>query len=143
MYIVYVYYISIGGFKMPNKTIYVSEKDLHLYDRAQELVGGNLSAAISEALRAYVEGESEDQVEFEKEPHEIIVRVGRKGSKWRQKFVGRKLIKWGEGSKAELKHQAFHLYLTQKGQFAIHFELEDYMSPNQSEEQLNVYKDWE
>ena len=35
---------------MPNKTIYVSDDDLALYKRAQELAG-NLSQAISTALR--------------------------------------------------------------------------------------------
>ncbi|NUR96504.1 MAG: EXLDI protein, partial [Kribbellaceae bacterium] len=39
---------------MPNKTIYVSDDDLPLYKRAQELAG-NLSSAISIALRKYVE----------------------------------------------------------------------------------------
>ena len=32
---------------VPNKTIYVSDGDLPLYQRAQELAGGNLSAAIA------------------------------------------------------------------------------------------------
>lgn len=41
---------------MPNKTIYVSDDDLALYKRAQELAG-NLSQAISTALRRYVEME--------------------------------------------------------------------------------------
>ena len=40
---------------MPNKTIYVSDGDLSLYQRAQELAGGNLSAAISAALRRFVD----------------------------------------------------------------------------------------
>ena len=38
---------------MPNKTIYVSDDDLPLYKKAQELAG-NLSSAISIALRKYV-----------------------------------------------------------------------------------------
>ena len=42
---------------VPNKTIYVSDGDLPLYQRAQELAGGNLSAAIAAALRRYVEVE--------------------------------------------------------------------------------------
>ena len=40
---------------MPNRTIYVSEDDQALYQRAQELAGGNLSSAISTALKRYVE----------------------------------------------------------------------------------------
>src|SRR6266581_2750040 len=40
---------------VPNKTIYVSDGDLPLYQRAQELAGDNLSAAITAALRRYVD----------------------------------------------------------------------------------------
>jgi hypothetical protein len=40
---------------VPNKTIYVSDGDLQLFQRAQELAGGNLSAAISKALRRFVD----------------------------------------------------------------------------------------
>ena len=57
---------------VPNKTIYVSDGDLPLYQRAQELAGGNLSSAIAKALRRFVdtaEGLSEGY-------EEITVRVG-------------------------------------------------------------------
>ena len=37
---------------VPNKTIYVSDGDLKLYQRAQELAGGNLSAAIARRAQA-------------------------------------------------------------------------------------------
>ena len=57
---------------MPNKTIYVSDGDLPLYQRAQELAGDNLSAAISAALRRYVDVEEGRREGFD----EIIVRVG-------------------------------------------------------------------
>ena len=40
---------------MPNKTIYVSEDDLPLFERAQELSGANLSSAIIKALKRYIE----------------------------------------------------------------------------------------
>jgi len=135
---------------MPNKTIYVSEKDLDLYNRAQDLFGGNLSAAITEALRSYVEWESDDQEDFEKEPHEVIVKVGKQGSKWRQKFVGRQLIKWREGNDSNPTHQIHRLYVTQKGQFAIHTEVRPskYLGSNpglmgQEEDSLDVFKSWE
>src|SRR6187200_2304177 len=42
---------------VPNRTIYVSDDDQPLYQRAQELAGGNLSGAISTALKRYVESE--------------------------------------------------------------------------------------
>ena len=59
---------------MPNKTIYVSDGDLPLYQRAQELAGGNLSAAIADALRRFVDVEEGRREGFD----EIIVRVGRR-----------------------------------------------------------------
>ncbi len=40
---------------VPNKTIYVSDGDLSLFQRAQELAGGNLSAAIAKALRRVID----------------------------------------------------------------------------------------
>ena len=74
---------------VPNKTIYVSDGDLPLYQRAQELAGGNLSAAIAAALRRYVDVEEGRREGFD----EIIVRVGPgKGRKVR--FVGVLLGEW-------------------------------------------------
>ena len=60
---------------MPNKTIYVSEGDLPIFQRAQELAGGNLSSAIARALRRYVDLEEGLREGFD----EIIVRVGPQG----------------------------------------------------------------
>ena len=78
---------------MPNKTIYVSDGDLPLYRRAQELAGDNLSAAISAALRRYVDVEEGRREGFD----EIIVRVGPgKGRKVR--FTGVLLGEWVNSS---------------------------------------------
>ena len=57
---------------VPNKTIYVSDGDLAIYQRAQELAGGNLSSAIASALRRYVDIEEGRREGF----NEITVRVG-------------------------------------------------------------------
>ena len=57
---------------MPNKTIYVSDDDLPLYQRAQELAGGSLSAALARALRRFVEMEEGRLEGYD----EITVRVG-------------------------------------------------------------------
>ena len=75
--------------KVPNKTIYVSEGDLPIYQRAQELAGDNLSAAIAAALRRYVDVEEGHREGFD----EFIVRVGPgKGRKVR--FTGVLLGEW-------------------------------------------------
>src|SRR6266508_450958 len=78
---------------MPNKTIYVSDDDLPLYKKAQELAG-NLSSAISIALRKYVELEEGRLEGYD----EITVRVGR-GTGRKQRFSGVLLAEGGRSSK--------------------------------------------
>ena len=68
---------------VPNKTIYVSDGDLKLYQRAQELAGGNLSAAIAGALRRYVDVQEGLREGFD----DVVVRVG-VGSGRKVRFTG-------------------------------------------------------
>ncbi len=68
---------------MPSKMIYVSTEDLPLYERAQVLSGGNLSATVTEALRSYIEMKEEHEAGYEA----ITVPVG-KGARRRQRFYG-------------------------------------------------------
>ena len=74
---------------MPNKTIYVSDADLPVYQRAQELAGDNLSAAISAALRRYVDVEEGRLEGFD----EITVRVGPSPGR-KVRFTGVLLGEW-------------------------------------------------
>ncbi len=100
---------------MPNKTIYVSDGDLPLYQRAQELAGGNLSAAISSALRRYVDVEEGRQEGYD----EIVVRVGlNKGRKVR--FTGVLLGEWVNTSSS--RAETFRVYRGRKGKFVLHIE---------------------
>jgi EXLDI family protein len=100
---------------VPNKTIYVSDGDLPLYQRAQELGGGNLSAAITVALRRYVEVEESRREGFD----EIIVRVGPgKGRKVR--FVGILLGEWLNTSANRV--EAFRVYRGRSGKVVLHTE---------------------
>ncbi|SDE37232.1 EXLDI protein [Glycomyces harbinensis] len=103
---------------MPNKTIYVADKDLDLYNRAQELAGGNLSKAISTALKRYVDAEEGRLEGYE----EITVRVGPgTGSKrQRQRFTGVKLGEWirSDNNTAEI----CRVYRARSGKFVIHTE---------------------
>jgi EXLDI family protein len=100
---------------VPNKTIYVSDGDLPLYQRAQELAGGNLSAAISGALRRYVDVEEGRREGFD----EIIVRVGPgKGRKVR--FVGILLGEWVNSSFNRV--ETFRVYRGRTGKFVLHIE---------------------
>ncbi|MFG1604543.1 EXLDI protein [Actinoplanes sp. NPDC049265] len=99
---------------MPNKTIYVSDDDLPLYQRAQELAGGTLSAAISAALRRFVEVEEGRQQGFE----EVVVRVG-PGLGRKQRFSGMLLAEMEQTGERDEKYRVYH---TRSGKFVVHHE---------------------
>ena len=100
---------------MPNKTIYVSDGDLSLYQRAQELAGGNLSAAIAAALRRYVDVEDGRREGFD----EIIVRVGL-GRGRKVRFTGVLLGEWANSSSSRV--ETFRVYRGRTGKFVLHVE---------------------
>ena len=100
---------------VPNKTIYVSDGDVPLYRRAQALAGGNLSAAISAALRRYVDVEEGRREGYD----EIVVRVGAgRGRKIR--FTGILLGEWVNASFNRV--ESFRVYRSRKGNFVLHIE---------------------
>jgi EXLDI family protein len=101
---------------VPNKTIYVSEGDLKLYQRAQELAGGNLSAAISGALKRYVDVEEGRLEGFD----EIIVRVGVGKKRRKVRFSGVLLGTWGSSSSSH--PDVYRVYRTRSGKFAVHVD---------------------
>lgn len=99
---------------VPNKTIYVSDGDLDLYQHAQELAGGNLSAAITKALRRYVDVEDGRREGFD----EITVRVGPgKGRKVR--FTG---VLLGEWYSSHGRVENYRVYRGRTGKFVLHIE---------------------
>jgi EXLDI family protein len=100
---------------MPNKTIYVSDDDLALYQRAQELAGSNLSAAISTALRRYVEVEEGRAQGYD----EVIVRTG-PGLGRQQRFFGVLVGEWGRS--ADRRAEIFRVYRSRTGKFVVHIE---------------------
>jgi len=101
---------------VPNKTIYVSDGDLSLYQRAQELGGGNLSAAIASALRRFVEVEESKTEGFA----DIVVRVGlEKGRKVR--FVG---VLVGELLDSSNGPKYYRVYRGRTGKYVLHIERE-------------------
>jgi EXLDI family protein len=101
--------------KVPNKTIYVSEGDLSIYQRAQELSGGNLSAAIAAALRRYVDIEEGRREGFD----EIVVRVGTKPRR-KIRFVGVLLGEWAETTSG--RFNTYRVYRSRTGKFVVHIE---------------------
>jgi EXLDI family protein len=99
---------------VPNKTIYVSDGDLPIYQRAQELAGDNLSAAIAAALRRFVDVEESKRAGYD----EIIVRVGPgKGRKVR--FTG---VLLGEWYSSQGRVENFRVYRGRSGKFVLHVE---------------------
>ena len=106
-----------GFSAMPNKTIYVADTDLPIFERAQQLAGGNLSATIAQALHRFVEVAEAKEDGFE----EITVREG-SVAPIKKRFMGRLLA---EGHARELKgatRVTYKVYLTMRGRFALAVE---------------------
>ncbi|AHH22233.1 hypothetical protein NONO_c74780 [Nocardia nova SH22a] len=104
---------------MPNKTVYVSDDDLPLFQRAQELVGGNLSGAIVTALRRYIELEEGRAAGFE----EVVLRVGHNGAR-QVRFSGRLLAEASDmGAEA---FERTRVYYTRKGKYVLHQQHSDW-----------------
>jgi EXLDI family protein len=100
---------------VPNKTIYVSDGDLPLYQRAQELAGGNLSSAIAKALRRYVDLEEGLQEGFE----EVTVRVGL-GSGRKVRFTGVLVGEWVDTR--DKRGERYRVWRGRSGKYVVHVE---------------------
>lgn len=98
---------------MPNKTIYVSDDDLPVYQRAQELAGGNLSAAIGRALRRFVEVEEGRREGYQEITAQVGHGVGRK-----VRFSGVLLGQWGHSTGKRV--EVFRVYRTRTDKFVVH-----------------------
>jgi EXLDI family protein len=100
---------------VPNKTIYVSDGDLKLYQRAQELAGGNLSAAIAAALKRYV-----DVREGLREGYEdVVVRVG-VGAGRKVRFTAVLVGEWADTRDKRGAH--FRVWRGRGGKYVVHVE---------------------
>jgi EXLDI family protein len=100
---------------MPNKTIYVSEKDEKVFEQAQKLGNDALSAVIVRAIKEFVARNQDRRDGLT----EITVQVGLESSGREQKFVGREIGKWqGTDDSKEWWMEAV-LYKTQKDNLAV------------------------
>lgn len=107
---------------MPNRTIYVADSDLPVFEKAQQLAGDNLSATIAQALRRFVEVEEAREGGYE----EITVRVG-KGKPYMQKqFQGRKLATRRLNIAQEARLLTLVVYQTVHGRFALYAKSSGY-----------------
>lgn len=101
---------------MPNKTIYVSDDDLPLFERAQELAGANLSSAIVRALRRFIELEEAGQRGLE----EITVIVNTQGAHRRKRFIGQRLVRWMRPGTKSGSTEILNVYRTAGKRYALH-----------------------
>ena len=100
---------------MPNRTIYVSDDDQAVFKRAQELAGDNLSAAISSALKRYVQVEDARNAGFD----EVIVKVG-VGAGRKVRFTGVLVGEWAKSEGERYEH--YRVFRGPTGKFALHIE---------------------
>jgi EXLDI family protein len=102
---------------MPNKTIYVADADLALFQRAQDLTGDSLSATITQALRRLVDVEESKARGFE----EVMVKVGSGKARRAQRFQGLLLAKEGRTTK-EGRVETYRVYQGRTGRFVVHLD---------------------
>jgi EXLDI family protein len=100
---------------VPNKTIYVSEGDLKLFQRAQELAGGNLSAAISKALRRFVDAEEGLRAGFD----DVVVRVGL-GAGRKVRFTAVLVGEWTDTIDERIEQ--YRVWRGRTGKYVLHIE---------------------
>ncbi len=103
---------------MPNRTIYVSEKDETLFEEAKSIAGEALSTVISRALREFIARNTKK----EKSMKEITVKVGKENAEQEKRFVGYSLGKWSGFSDDEVWWLEAQIYKTQKGNIAVHLQ---------------------
>jgi EXLDI family protein len=101
---------------MPNKTIYVADTDLPIFERAQELAGENLSATIVAALRRFVAAEETRASGF----GEIVVKVGENGLFTQKQFAGRELAKLRMTDPQSGRTTLLVVYQTIRGRLALY-----------------------
>jgi EXLDI family protein len=111
--------LSVEDSAMPNKTIYVTDADLPLFERAQELAGGNLSAAIAQALQRFVDAEGAKEAK-EDEVGAITVKVGRNGAFIHKRFHGQHIAKQHVTTDNGSRQINYDVFLTARGNFAVH-----------------------
>lgn len=99
-----------------NKTIYVSDDDLPMFDEAQRLFGGNLSAVIAHALRQFVDSKASVDQTVEA----ITVVVGKAQQRRRERFLGRHVADWRHPESQGKTAMAFSVYRTKRGRWALY-----------------------
>jgi EXLDI family protein len=97
---------------MPNKTIYVADADLPLFDQAQASAGGSLSAAIARALRAYLADAGAIS-------GEVVLTVTEQGITTRKRFRGRLIAEQKALTADRARAVTYRVYHTEKDHFVV------------------------
>jgi EXLDI family protein len=100
---------------VPNKTIYVSDGDLKLYQRAQQLAGGNLSKAITSALKRYVDVQEGLRDGYD----DVVVRVGL-GSGRKVRFTAALVGEWADTINDRVER--YRVWRGRTGKYVLHIE---------------------
>lgn len=101
---------------MPNKTIYVSDSDISLFNEAKEIAGEALSSVISRALREYVSRNAKKNQGMK----EISVKVGKGSAEQEKRFLGSEMGNWQGFSDDHEWWMEGKIYSTQKGNWAVY-----------------------
>jgi EXLDI family protein len=107
---------TTGEATMPNRTIYVADADIPIFEKAQQLAGDNLSATIVQALRRFVEAEEARASGFQ----EITVAVGKGRPYVHKRFRGRLLSKRRLALSSKARMLVLEIYQTAGGRFAVY-----------------------
>lgn len=102
---------------MPNKTIYVSDGDRPLFEQAQSLADGNLSAAIVQALAEYVRSAEVDRLH---QYDSVTVTVGPAGSRRKKRFLAVCLGRWQHATGNAGSVEELVAYRTVRERVAVH-----------------------
>ncbi len=100
---------------MPNRTIYVSDADLLVFEEAQRLAGDNLSATIARALRRFVDAQTARATGLD----EVTVKVGHVAYTTKR-FTGRLLAKGHVAGRSSSRETSYRVFQTARGRFAVH-----------------------
>lgn len=100
---------------MPNRTIYIADADLAVFEKARELAGDSLSATIVQALRRFIQVEEGCQRGFAP----VEARIDQDGAYVRKRFVGRLLARIRRRDTRHSRISRLAVYETAGGRFAV------------------------
>ncbi len=101
---------------MPNKTIYVSEKDESLFEQAKAIAGEALSSVIVRALSEFVTRNQDKK----KGMKDVTLEIGLGEAKREQRFVGSWVGDWSGFSDDKEWWLNATIYKTQKDNWAVY-----------------------